>query len=149
MRMIFKSLLPAVGLILCTSCANTNNKQEQARDEIRRAEKDFEKMAVEKGIAEAFSFFADTSAVIKRENDTLISGRDAIRNYYSADYFKSASVKWSPDFTDASEDGKWGYTYGKYIWQSKDSTGITHETTGVFHTVWKKQKDGTWKYTWD
>lgn len=149
MRMIFKSLLPAVGLILCIACTNTNNRQEQARDEIRRAEKDFERMAAEKGIAEAFYFFADTSAVIKRENDTLITGRDAIRNYYSADYFKSASVKWSPDFTDASEDGKLGYTYGKYIWQSKDSSGKIHETTGVFHTVWKKQKDGAWKYTWD
>ena len=102
MRMILKSLLPAAGLILCSSCTNTNNRQELARDEIRRAEKDFEKMAAEKGIAEAFYFFADTSAVIKRENNTLISGRDAIRNYYSADYFKSASVKWSPDFTDAS-----------------------------------------------
>jgi len=50
---------------------------------------------------------------------------------------------------DASETGDMGYTYGKYTWQSKDSSGKVDEAKGVFHTVWKKQKDGSWKYVWD
>ena len=79
----------------------------------------------------------------------LIHGKENIKNFYSADYYKTASVKWSPDFIDVAEKGDMAYTYGKYIWQSKDSSGKTNEFKGVFHTVWKKQKDGTWKFVWD
>ena len=106
-------------------------------------------MAAEKGIAEAFWFFADSNAVIKRQNDTLIHGKENIRKFYSADFYTKASVKWSPDFVEVSSGGDLGYTYGKYVWQSKDSTGKTQEYKGIFHTVWKRQKDGGWKYVWD
>jgi ketosteroid isomerase-like protein len=41
------------------------------------------------------------------------------------------------------------YTYGKYLWKVKDTTGKIQEFKGVFHTVWKRQSDGSWKYGWD
>ena len=135
---------------LLSSCrSNEPVSPEKIRGEIAQAEKDFEKMAAEKGIAEAFAFFADSNAVIKRRNDTLIHGKENILNFYSADFYKKASVKWSPDFIEAAESGDMGYTYGKYVWQSVDSTCKPEEFHGVFHTVWKKQKDGAWKYVWD
>jgi ketosteroid isomerase-like protein len=142
------------GILLLSACNNTGKTDttgimEKARTEIAKAEKDFETMAAEKGIAEAFWFYADSNAVIKRQHDTLVHGRDNIRNYYSAETFRNASVKWSPDFIDVSGDGNMAYTYGRYLWQSKDSLGNTSELSGVFHTVWKKQQDGTWKYVWD
>lgn len=135
---------------LFSSCQQQQeNQSAKTKEAITKAEKDFETMAAEKGIAEAFGFFADTGAVIKRGNDSLIRGKEAIRNFYAAAYFKTASVKWSPDFVEASEDGSMGYTFGQYVWQSKDSTGKINEAHGVFHTVWKKQEDGSWKYVWD
>ena len=106
-------------------------------------------MAVENGIEEAFWYFADSSAVIKRGNDSIISGKAAIKNFYSDSYFKTASVKWSPDLIDAAQNGDMGYTFGKYKWESKDSSGKVNVAQGIFHTVWKKQKDGSWKYVWD
>ena len=135
--------------LLLYSCACPQNRNEKARQEIAEAEKNFEKMAAEKGIAEAFYFFADSNAVIKRQHDTLIKGKEAIRIYYSTDAFKTASVQWSPDFIDVAGKGDLGYTFGKYRWQSHDSAGKINEASGVFHTVWKKQKDGSWKYVWD
>ena len=137
----------SICFIACQS--NPDNQSEKAKQEIAQAEKDFEEMAADKGIAEAFWYYADSNAIIKRQHDTLIKGKESIRNYYSADYFKTASVKWSPDFVEASGNGDMGYTYGKYIWQSKDSAGHIDESRGVFHTVWKKQNDGTWRYVWD
>lgn len=128
---------------------DTSDSRKKAIEEIEKAEKDFQKMSSDKGIMEAFWYYADSNAVIKRENDSLIKGKDAIRNYYSAAFYKQASVTWSPDFTDASAQGDVGYTYGKYTWQSKDSTGKVNEYKGVFHTVWKRQADGSWKYVWD
>ena len=119
------------------------------KKEVADAEMAFEAMVKEKGIAEAFSFYADSNAVIKRRNDSIIRGKEGIRNFYADDFYKTASVTWSPDFIEASPDGNLAYTYGKYLWQSKDSTGKPVEFKGVFHTVWKKQKDGSWRYVWD
>lgn len=124
-------------------------KKEIAIKEIIAAETAFEKMAAEKGLAQAFWFFADDNAVIKRGNDSLIRGRDNIRHFYSRELFTKASIKWAPDFVDVSESGDMGYTYGKYLWQLKTDDGKLNESRGVFHTVWKKQHNGEWKFVWD
>jgi len=39
--------------------------------------------------------------------------------------------------------------YGKYSYSIIDSTGTEISSNGIFHTVWKKQPDGSWKYVWD
>ncbi|MFI5129638.1 MAG: YybH family protein [Chitinophagales bacterium] len=147
---LYLTILVSSFLSSCqTSDKDKEDLTEQSKKEIMQAEKDFETMAAEKGIAEAFWFYADSNAVIKRQNDTLIHGKEQIKQYYSADFYKAATVKWTPDFVDASSNADVGYTYGKYTWQSKDSTGKPIEFKGVFHTVWKKQNNGEWKYVWD
>jgi ketosteroid isomerase-like protein len=133
--------------LLITSCHHGD--QDEVRNEIFQAEKAFEKMAAEKGVAEAFYYFADENAVIKRQNDTLIKGKADIKAYYSQNYNEDVTVKWSPDYIDVSDCGTLGYTYGKYVWKIKNKQGAMSEYKGIFHTVWKKQKDGTWKYVWD
>jgi ketosteroid isomerase-like protein len=145
--------LPVYFLILfflvCSCQTATTNLKETAKKEIEQSEKDFLKMSIDSGIKVAFPYYADSNAVVKANNDSLIKGKGAIAHLYASPVFDHASLTWSPDFVDASEDGNFGYTYGKYIWQSKDSTGKVSESQGVFHTVWKKQKDGSWKYVWD
>lgn len=145
-------LLLFISSLIIMACGNQGESKADAeaiKQQIVKTEKDFETMAAEKGIAEAFWHYADSNAVIKRENDTLINGKDNIRRYYASDFYKAASVKWAPDFVDVSPDGNMAWTYGKYTWQSKDSSGKTMEYKGVFHTVWKRQDDGGWKYVWD
>lgn len=137
-----------VCLALIASCTQPNNKEE-LKLEIIGMEKSFEKMCAEKGIAEAFYFFADDSAVIKRQNDTLIVGKKNIKDYYNKDFYKTANVTWAPDFVDVSDDGTLAYTFGKYVWKAKNELGDETEFTGVFHTVWKRQQDNSWKYVWD
>lgn len=150
MRIRTMFFIIVLSCLLFFSCkTEPDDQSEKAKQEIAQAEKDFEKMAAEKGIAEAFGYFADSNAVIRRQEDTLIHGKENIRNYYSADFFKTAIVKWAPDYIEASKNGDMGYTFGKYNWQTKDSSGAINESKGVFHTVWKRQKDGTWKYVWD
>jgi ketosteroid isomerase-like protein len=139
---IFISLI----VLLITSCRHVD--KDRIKDEIFQAEKAFEMMAAEKGIAEAFHYFADEKAVIKRENDTLIIGKENIKKYYEKNN-KNATVNWTPDYIDVSDCETLGYTYGKYVWKIKNEQGLITEYKGVFHTVWKKQKDGSWKYVWD
>ena len=137
-----------VAMCLLWSCQPSKTESE-LKTEILEAEKAFQKMTTEKGISEAFYVFADENAVIKRENDTLIIGKNNIKAYYAKKLLKNTEVTWSPDFIEVSQSGDMAYTYGKYLWKVKDSTSNIQEFKGVFHTVWKRQPDGSWKYVWD
>jgi ketosteroid isomerase-like protein len=135
-------------LILLLTCCKQKVDTEAAKKEIFKTEKAFEKMASEKGLADAFYYFADDSAVIRRGNDSLILGRENIRHYYSKNANPNAKLSWTPDFISVSDCGTLGYTYGKYLYSVRDSSGKFTERTGVFHTVWKKQNK-VWRYVWD
>jgi len=141
-------VLIATVLVNCTAKIETKSS-ESYKEEILNAEKDFEKTVAEKGIAEGFYQFADSNAIIKRENDTLIIGKENIKHYYSNPKYQKAAVTWSPDFINVSESGDMAYTYGKYNWTVTDSLGQKRTFKGIFHTVWKRQANGNWKYVWD
>jgi ketosteroid isomerase-like protein len=119
----------------------------KATQEIRDAESAFEKLAKEKSISEAFYEYAAEDATINRGQ--LIHGRDAIREFYINAQMEKARLNWSPDSVFVSDLGDLGYTYGKYKLVKPDSIGNEITQTGIFHTVWRKQKDGRWKYVWD
>ncbi len=137
-------------VIVLAGCKHAaTDKSGDAKKEIAQTEKDFEKMAAEKGVAEAFAYYADSTAVMRGNEDSVITGKNAIKDIFVGDHFKNATVKWSADFIDAASSGELGYTYGKYRWEFKDSTGKITERKGIFHTVWKKQKDGSWRFVWD
>ena len=121
---------------------------EQLKNEIIQAEHDFAAMAKEKGMAEAFLAFAAEDAVINRA-DSLIKGKPAIQNYFSNQTLQDVQLAWEPDFVDVAASGDLGYTYGKYTFSAVTSSGKTIQATGIFHTVWKRQPDGSWKFVWD
>lgn len=146
-----KSILLVFILTLLISCVPKKaiQSQDTIKDQVFKAEDDFKNLSQTKGISSAFYTFADENAVIKREKDTLIHGKENIKKYYSNPKFGKASVTWKPDFVEVSKDGEMAYTYGKYTWTVTDSLGNKKDFKGIFHTVWKKQKDGGWKYVWD
>jgi ketosteroid isomerase-like protein len=134
---------------LSNAYGQESNTKDLLKQEIMQVEKDFQNMLKAKGVAHAFQHFAADNAVIKRENDTLIVGKQAIRNYYSSELYINAMAEWTPDFVDVSDDGKMAYTYGKYLWIFKSKDGTTKTFKGIFHTVWKRMENGSWRYVWD
>jgi ketosteroid isomerase-like protein len=130
------------------SCNSDENVKEQSKQEILEAEKAFAQMAKDVGISNAFIAFADKSATIERSNQ-LIIGIDSIAAHFSAPAPEGTKLEWTPDFVDASISGDLGYTYGKFTYTRLDSVGNPEKITGIFHTVWKRQEDGSWKYVWD
>jgi ketosteroid isomerase-like protein len=136
--------------LLLTACTTTSNKLqvESAKQEIVQTEKAFEALAKEKGLSEAFSFYADSAATINRGNN-LVHGKDSIRLVYLSPKYNGVTLEWKPDFVDVSASADFGYTYGEYTFTAKDSTGKAVSSHGYFHTVWKKQAKGNWRYVWD
>jgi ketosteroid isomerase-like protein len=132
--------------VLCAISVSCSHSVENDRALIAGAESDFASMAEEEGIAEAFFYFAADSAVILR-GGKLIKGKGAIKEYYQKNLKPGTKLLWAPDFIDVS--GDIGYTYGKYTHMVPDSAGNMTESHGLFHTVWKRQPDGGWRYVWD
>lgn len=148
-----KKLIPAllISIFFLTSCKPENEKQmEQWKTEIRQTEQAFAEMAQKEGIPKAFLTYAAEDAVLLRDNQ-LIKGKQALKAFYSQQTTPSEQVNltWKPDFVDVSESGDLGYTYGTYQYTVTDSIGNTRTSAGIFHTVWKRQTDGTWRFVWD
>ncbi|HAO05738.1 MAG: hypothetical protein JST57_13190 [Bacteroidetes bacterium] len=141
----FFNLVLAGSVLL--SC-NRNIDLAAEKESVKKTEKEFEKMASEKSIMEAFLYFADDNAVVNR-NDSLYKGKNAIRKYFESKSSIKADLKWAADFVDISDDGTLGYSYGKYQMtiHPNDTTKTVYQ--GIYNTIWKKQKDGSWKYVWD
>ena len=126
----------------CSSPAE--RKTEKYKAQIIQTELDFAKMADKKGVAAAFYKYAADSAVIAAE------GRSSREGTLSGSIMKNLKpgtrLQWAPDFADVS--GDIGYTWGNYTHSVPDSTG-KYQSNGVFHTVWKRQPDGSWRFVWD
>jgi len=143
-------LLPMILLIDSCSVEVEKNSMEKWKDEILETEKNFAKMAGEKGISKAFLTFAAEDAVIMR-NNTLLIGKDNLSEFFESQpsVLEDENLSWKPDFVDVSASGDLAYTYGHFIHSFTDSTGAKVENKGVFHTVWKRQADGDWRFVWD
>ena len=146
MKFSFLNLLAVTILISCSTKDSAD--LETWKEEIRMTEKRFSEMSVEKGIMPAFLEFAAENAVINR-NDTLFIGIEKIRQRFEALPAIQGQLSWSPEFVHVSQSGDLAYTYGYYTYLMTDSVGSEISRKGVFHTVWQRQADGSWKYVWD
>lgn len=59
------------------------------------------------------------------------------------------TLTWKPTFVDVSKSGDMAFTYGDFVFTYLDSLGNKKQNKGIFHTVWKRQNDSSWKFVWD
>lgn len=141
--------LPFIALLTFIYCSNPKPMDRSVWiEEIHQAERAFNEMAAEQGVQAAFLAFAADSAAINR-NNRIFKGKAAIREYFEQQTLQNVRLSWEPEFIDVSEDGTMGYTYGPYTFSARDTSGRVLESTGIFHTVWKRQSNGSWKYVYD
>jgi len=142
--------LPIIFLVASCSVEVEKNSMEQWKNEIVETEKNFAKMAGEEGITKAFLAYAAEDAVLMRDN-TLLIGKDKLSDYFENQPSKveNENLSWEPDFVDVSASGDLAYTYGQFIYSFTDSAGARVEHKGVFHTIWKRQADNSWRFVWD
>lgn len=136
--------------VFFSSCdkVSKDQKMENWKAEIMVVEKEFNNMAQKEGLVKAFEFYAAEDGVIRRKN-TIYKGKAAIAKWYKADVRPNETLTWEPTFIDVSESGDLAYTYGDFVFSYPDSTGNMKQNKGIFHTVWKRQADGTWRFVWD
>ena len=56
-----------------------------------------------------------------------------------------ASLTWKPIRAEMAASGDLGFTYGNYVFTSKNKEGKMVANHGKYTSIWRKQKDGQWK----
>lgn len=113
------------------------------------ADRDFSKMSEDKGISEAFIFYADENVILSGENRLPVVGIEELKNRFNRPKDPQVTLTWEPLKGEMSGSGELGYTFGRWQIKSKTESGADTLTNGVYMTVWKKQADGSWKYVLD
>src|ERR1700716_3245633 len=106
------------------------------------AEKAFAKTSVERGIRESFLQFFANDAVVFTPAPT--NGK----KFYAKYDDKGRKLIWQPTFAAISNAADLGFTTGP--WEMKKSaTDETPIAFGDFVSIWKKQRDNSWKVVVD
>jgi len=130
--------------VLCgVAIAQKNLKKEEAQ--LFQTEIDFAKLSETKGAAAAFAAYFAEDSVLLPHNGNPVMGRDAIVKYLGEGY----TLLWKPLRAEVSKSGDMGYTYGTAETRWTDKDGKPQIRYGKYMTVWKKQRDGSWKVILD
>jgi ketosteroid isomerase-like protein len=115
---------------------------------LKQLEGEFMKAAAEKGSRGYMSYYAD-DAVEVPNGGPLIQGKAEIAKGMGFLDDKTNRLTWTPVGADISSSGDLGYTYGNYEFHSSDKAGKPFVEYGKYTSIWKLQKDGSWKVVLD
>jgi ketosteroid isomerase-like protein len=119
-----------------------------ALEAIRAADSDFSRDAQRLGAGEAFGKYAADDAQIFSGPGEFISGPRAITHSFGATTSKQILV-WHPVRGEVSQAGDLGFTVGNAVFTGEREDGAPQVTYSKYMTVWKRQRDGSWRYVVD
>lgn len=145
-----KSKRSLVLLIVLTATGLIPRMQAQNKgaETLKKLEADFQKAAAERGSQGYMSYYADDAAEVPN-GEAIIQGKANIAKTMGFLDDKNNHLTWTPIYADMSVSGDLGYTYGTYEFRSKDKDGKDVVEPGKYASIWKKQKDGSWKVVMD
>jgi ketosteroid isomerase-like protein len=116
---------------------------EKPEDVLMKADRDFAKAFAENHVEGWMAFCADNAVMLQ---EVPAVGREAVRKFaqesFSDPYGK---LEWEPVYAQLFASGNMGVTTGR--WKATSPDGKT--AGGDYVTVWRKQKDGSWKFVAD
>jgi ketosteroid isomerase-like protein len=145
---IFRRVLALVLLVSTVAYAASKKSQEQDRQAIAKAEADFAKARAERGLEGWLSFFADDTADFVRGGPFTFT-KEEMRRHLQKSFDPADQLTWKPVKIDVAASADLAYSVGTWQLKGKDAAGNDVTETGKYITVWKKQKDGSWKVVAD
>jgi ketosteroid isomerase-like protein len=146
-------LVPAIAAIVSVAIFATGSSPASpaatpSADALRQLEAEFMQAAADHGAQGYMSYYADNAVELPNGAD-ILQGKATISKTMGFLDQKDNHLTWTPVGADMSVSGDLGYTYGTYEFHSKDKDGKPVVSHGKYATVWKKQKDGSWKVAMD
>ena len=146
-----KSFLTTAALLLIAflpSGPRSAATMKPTAETLKQLEAEFMKAAAEDGSAGYMSYYAD-DAVEVPNGASIMQGKTEIAKTMGFLDNKDNHLTWTPVGADISASGDLGYTYGNYEFHAKDKDGKPVVQHGHYTSIWKKQKDGSWKVVLD
>ena len=135
------SFLLLAGLALAGVIARAETLEEAVRA-MTIAEKKFYQTGQEKGTRAAFLEWLADDAIVFRPGP--VNGKEAWNKRPET----GLDLIWEPTFAAIARSGDFGYDTGPSKWRTK-KTDEKFSGYGHFVSIWKKQKDGKWKFMLD
>ena len=142
---VFAAIL--LGAIIFPSTSASADAKAGA-DTLIQLEADFMKAAAERGSQGYMSYYADDAVELPNGAD-MFRGKESIAKTMGFLDDKNNHLTWTPVYADMAASGDLGYTYGTFEFRSKDKDGKSTVEYGKYASIWKKQKDGSWKVVMD
>jgi ketosteroid isomerase-like protein len=117
-------------------------------EEIRAADDEFAGMATRLGTGRAFGAYAAADAQIFSTPGEFITGPDAISQAFGPTTDDS-KLSWHPVTGEVARSGDLGFTVGNAVFTGRNLDGSAQVRYSKYLTVWKKQRDGSWRYVVD
>lgn len=142
-----KTLLYSSLIVLAScNCSAPSGNDTRASAEVMQTDKDFNDYCAKNGQAAAFIKYADSSLIESGQGSLPVRGIEQLKASLNKNDLGN-KLSWVPEKTEAS--GNIGYSFGWWEYATKTKVGNDTVYHGDYVTVWKKQKDGTWKYVFD
>ena len=119
-----------------------------ALDAIREADATFSATAKTIGTGQAFGQFAAERAQVFSAPGEFLTGPREISESFGGGSGES-SLAWYPVAGETSPAGDLGFTVGNAVFTGKRDDGQPIVRYSKYLTVWKKQRDGEWRYVVD
>ena len=129
-------------LVVLGACKEAD-RSKQAAEEILAADKNMNALASTIGFNKALLQYADDSVIKPNDGHLPIIGKQALEVEWK-DKPANTNISWRAIRAGASVAGDMGYSFGYWKFTTKDTM-----LYGNYCTVWKKQKDGAWKFVFD
>jgi ketosteroid isomerase-like protein len=142
------SLIAALVVGVATlACEEVESREE--RRALLAIDRDFAARVEQQGFRVMEDFY-DEDAVYMPSFAATIEGREKILDAYRP-YYDSTTMKlaWTPTRAEVARARDLGWTMGTYTFTRIDDKGNTLVRHGRYVTVWKKQRDGSWKAVLD
>lgn len=150
MKMRHSALMMVYGVATFAFCSGVAVwGQAKSADAVQTADQDWLKVFAAKNVDKSVAFLDEKGAMLA-PNSPIADGKEAVSKLLTGFFaLPDLNVSWHVDRSDVARSGDLGYTSGAYEMTFNDATGKKLSDTGKYVTVWKKQKDGSWKVLLD
>ena len=131
--------------VLAIPAFATQQKSAIGADLLFQLEAAFAQDAAQHGHDAFLTWFADDG--VELDDGGGIVSKEEMRN--QPPWPEGTSLSWTPVKADMAASGDLGYTYGNYVFKHKDKSGKMITDYGKYTSIWKRQKDGSWKVVVD
>jgi ketosteroid isomerase-like protein len=133
--------------LICTlvSCQQQTVDKQAEAEKLMQTSREWSKSTTSTDAARIVSYWAD-DAILISPGEPPLQGKNALIEMVEATSKDSTfSISWEPVTAEISESGDMGYLIEDSQMTMADSTGksVTKHYKSV--TIWRKQKDGSWK----